>query len=720
VADAHDSAGSINPMRPRFTLSCCVLLAALSPRLGNSAPVSSDADAPDIMHKAIQAATCAEAAPGALSDELKGILPGDAVTGPAAGRAIFYVSPAGKDTWSGRHPEPNTADGPFASIERARDAAREAGGQSMIAMEGGDYYLGRPVVFDARDKGLVITARCNQTPVLHGGRLVNNWVSQTAGRWTAPLRLPPDEAVGDLFVNGVRQSLARFPNAPSDADPRKGWLFAAKCNPAIDQWEGNTRFCYHAGDVPVLEGASGLVVNIVGGFKPGSQWGSDTLPVVSIDAATRTVQTKGTSYFFTAEGSRYFLTGAAFLDAPGEWRYNVAAGRLDYIPAEGLSPNSTVVAGVLPTFFRLEGADDMVVSGLQFRDGAPEGSGKFYTDTRGFGAIRLEHANGVRLLGNLVENVGVGIHVTESSNVLIAGNVIGDIAGNGIYVGTTYGSFGKSNGVRILSNHIHDIGKVYFETAGIWFQAGDGMRIGKNLIENTAQFGIAGGSLWGAQDAVHDAIIERNVVRKANQQTADGGAIKMMGEQADLLNSTIRYNLITGTGHLMNRADGTFWPPGYENINEWPSPISWAIYTDGKASGVRIEGNTLSGNVCAIGINGGWNNLVIGNTISNGSGAAFRVDDGTGWGWHPPWAAPNRIEDNIASIDNRTGVAAFVYVPDHGTGSVQFVRNRYSGNLNNKSFRIDPAIMRWGAFGSLADLQKAGVDRDSVFARPND
>src|SRR5689334_17638385 len=124
-------------MKPRLSLSCCLLLAVFSPCLGNAAPASSDADAPDIMHKAIQAAACAEAAPDLLSDELKGILPGDAVAGTAAERAIFYVSPAGNDTWSGRHPQPNTKDGPFASIERARDAAREAGGQSMIAMEGG-------------------------------------------------------------------------------------------------------------------------------------------------------------------------------------------------------------------------------------------------------------------------------------------------------------------------------------------------------------------------------------------------------------------------------------------------------------------------------------------------------------------------------------------------------------------------------------------------------
>ncbi|SCB60628.1 Right handed beta helix region [Rhizobium aethiopicum] len=704
-------------MRWRFAPILSILLATLFPRPGNLAPVSSDADAPDRLQSAVREATCAEASPAIFSGKLKGTSLNKVLTDTSAARSVFYVSPDGKDDWSGRLPKanPQRTDGPFASIERARDAARAKGGQNTIAMGNGDYYLAEPVVFDARDAGLVIAARCNEAPVLHGGPLVRKWAIQADGRWTASLKLPPGREVGDLFVGGARQTQARFPNAPRDGDPRKGWLFAAKCPQDDDIWHGNTRFCFHSGDLPISKNAAGLVANIVGGFHPGSQWGSDTLPVVSIDNANSAINTKGTAYFFTAEGSRYFLTGAAaLLDAPGEWWYDGAKEQLVYIPSDGLPTSATAVAGILPTFFRLDGARGMVISGLRFRDGDPQGSGKFATDTRGFGAIRLEHADGVRLLGNAIDNVGVGIHVSESKDVVIAGNVIGDVAGNGIYLGTNYGTFLKSHGAKILSNHIHDIGRVYFETAGIWFQAADNVRIAHNLIENVAQFGIAGGSLWGPQDAVHDAVIEHNVIRNANQHTADGGAIKMMGEQADPLNSSIRYNLVTGTGQLMNRADGTFWPPGYENTSEWPSPISWAIYTDGKASGVRIEGNTLSGNITAIGINGGWSNLVTGNVISAGSGAAFRVDDGTGWGWRPPWAGPNRIEDNIVSVDNSNGLAAYVYAPDHKPGSVRFARNRYSGNLNDKSFRINPEIMPSGEFGSLSDLQKAGADIGSI------
>ena len=705
-------------MSRRFGLILSILPVMLFPQSSNPAPVETEIDAPERLQLLVREATCAGASPTRLA-KLNGTSFSDVLSSSTGGRTIFYVSPDGKDSWSGLLPAANQqgGDGPFASIERARDAAREKGGTNTIALGKGDYYLTQPIAFDARDAGLILTARCDEAPILHGGLRVDNFAQQADGRWTAPLKLPPDEGVGDLFVNGIRQTKARFPNAPADGDLRKGWLFAAKCQPPIDVSEGNTRFCFHAGDLPAVDDITGLVADIVGGYRPGSQWGNDTLPVVSIDGAGRTVYTEGTSYFFTAEGSRYFLAGAkALLDAPGEWWYDLVAGQLHYIPADQSLPNSTVVAGILPTFFKLDGANGMVVSGLEFRDGAPEGSGKFYTETRGFGAIRIEHADGVKIVGNSIGNVGVGIHVTESKDVLIAANVIADVAGNGVYVGTNYGTFGKSNGARILSNHIHDIGKVYIETAGIWFQAADNVRIADNLIENAAQFGIAGGSLWGSNDAVYNAVIEHNVIRNANQQTADGGAIKMMGEQGDPLNSTIRSNFVTGTGHLMNRADGTFWPPGYENTREWPSPISWAIYTDGKASGLRIEGNTLSGNVAAIGINGGWSNLVAGNVITHGSGAAFRVDDGTGRGWRPTWARPNRIEENVVSVDSDSGIVAYVNAPDLGLGFVQFARNRYSGNLNSQSFRIDPSIMRSGEFGSLRDLQKAGADIGSVVA----
>ncbi|MGO7360386.1 right-handed parallel beta-helix repeat-containing protein, partial [Rhizobium ruizarguesonis] len=86
------------------------------------------------------------------------------------------------------------------SIERARDAAREKVGTNTIALGKGDYYLTQPIVFDTRDRGLILTARCNEAPIFHGGLLVRSWAQQADGRWTARLKLPPDEKVTDPFI----------------------------------------------------------------------------------------------------------------------------------------------------------------------------------------------------------------------------------------------------------------------------------------------------------------------------------------------------------------------------------------------------------------------------------------------------------------------------------------------------------------------------------------
>ena len=50
---------------------------------------------------------------------------GDALS-QAKGYLVLYVSPSGNDSWSGRLSAPNSrkTDGPFATLERARDEIR--------------------------------------------------------------------------------------------------------------------------------------------------------------------------------------------------------------------------------------------------------------------------------------------------------------------------------------------------------------------------------------------------------------------------------------------------------------------------------------------------------------------------------------------------------------------------------------------------------------------
>ncbi len=103
--------------------------------------------------------------------------------------AIVYVATCGNDTWSGglAAPNGNKSDGPFATIERARDEIRtlkkNAGlpeGGVVVEILAGRYTLDKPVQLTAEDSGtaespVVYRARSGETVVLSGGCLVTDW-----------------------------------------------------------------------------------------------------------------------------------------------------------------------------------------------------------------------------------------------------------------------------------------------------------------------------------------------------------------------------------------------------------------------------------------------------------------------------------------------------------------------------------------------------------------
>ncbi len=156
---------------------------------------------------------------------------------------FLYVSPAGRDSWSGRLPAPSQdrSDGPFATITRARDAIRTLKAEAplpgpvSVQIRGGDYFLDRPISFGPEDSGtkhgpISYIAYPGETPELIGGRRLTEYRSSDAGRLVT-FNLG-DSEIGhwkfrSLFVDGRREVRARYPNLDA-ADPiRKGFLFAA-------------------------------------------------------------------------------------------------------------------------------------------------------------------------------------------------------------------------------------------------------------------------------------------------------------------------------------------------------------------------------------------------------------------------------------------------------------------------------------------------------------
>jgi len=163
-------------------------------------------------------------------------------------KATFFVAKDGNDTWSGKLPSPNAekTDGPFATLARAQDAAREMKTKEglhepvTVMVRGGKYFLEETLVLGPEDSGtrdcpITYTAYPGEKPILSGGRKVTGWKPYRGKILQCEL---PDAQGGtclradthrqewkfrQLFFNGVRQIRARNPNFDPDNPLYGGW-----------------------------------------------------------------------------------------------------------------------------------------------------------------------------------------------------------------------------------------------------------------------------------------------------------------------------------------------------------------------------------------------------------------------------------------------------------------------------------------------------------------
>lgn len=118
-------------------------------------------------------------------------------------KADFYVSPVGSNDWSGTlaNPDAQGADGPFATLARARDAVRDLRKSRprniVVLVRKGIYRLAETVVFGLEDSGsgdstVTYAAYPGEKPVFSSGRRITGWQK-------VPGRLPglPQAAQGN-------------------------------------------------------------------------------------------------------------------------------------------------------------------------------------------------------------------------------------------------------------------------------------------------------------------------------------------------------------------------------------------------------------------------------------------------------------------------------------------------------------------------------------------
>jgi len=469
--------------------------------------------------------------------------------GIAAGE--LFVAPGGRDS------SPGTADEPFATVSRARDAVRQKIAAELTAdvsvrIAGGTYFLSEPVVFGPTDSGtaeysITYTSADERATILSGGRRITGWKRAAGDLWTAEL---PDVAAGkwrfrELFVNGQRATRARIPNRSAEDS------------------------CWRLVDAEISEDLSRHTLTLPPGtVRPWGElagveavvlknWATLHKRVEAVDAATGVVTLRGphVKYFGgnrpRAGGGCFFENSPEMLDEPGEWYLDRRTGVLSYWPLAGQDMNrAEAIAPVLTHVLEIAGTTQRPVRNVHFRGLAvmhahlplpPEGhhgrQAAFRYGASGVTgglpcAVRWSHAEGCSFVGGQIAHTGgSGIGLSEGCRRnRLEGNRVFDVGGNGINVGGPNLQRLIPQENRIANNRVHDCGAIYYGACAIWGGFTQRTVIEHNLVHDHPYTGISIGWQWNpTPTAAREYTVRHNHVHDVMREVCDGGAIYSLG-----------------------------------------------------------------------------------------------------------------------------------------------------------------------------------------------
>jgi hypothetical protein len=400
----------------------------------------------------------------------------------------FYVATTGSDA------NPGTAERPFATLARARDAVRQlragraSGRDVKVLIRGGTYVLTETLTFGPDDSAAAghrveYAAYPGETPVLSGGREIPGWKAAEGKRWVADV---PGARAGawrftQLFVNDKRQTRARLPDTD---DWHRWWQVAAgPAHPTVFRFPANTlRNWPNREDVEI-------------NLLPQYYWQNQLIPLQEVDETTRTatLAVPPPAYAvcpgnpFRAENVPEGVT------RPGTWCLNTRTGTVTLWPEDGADlGRSVVTAPVLPLLVRCEGSEEggRLVRGLTFR-------GLTFTQTARVPLPRRDSKDTGTLDTNdcalllegaadcavedcrFVDTGGYGVRLRHAATGNhITGNEFQGCGGGGVLLtGHGPGTRDVNRGNVIAGNHIHHCGAFYWHASGV-----SGTQSGENLV----------------------------------------------------------------------------------------------------------------------------------------------------------------------------------------------------------------------------------------------
>jgi hypothetical protein len=557
--------------------------------------------------------------------------------------ATIYLSTSGNDKNPGTKEQPlatlNAALRKARELRRLKDPSIENG--IHIIISGGVYNLDEPVFIRPEDAGTkdsptYIEAAANEQPVLSGGVTISNWKK-------------PAQKVNGLSAIAQRNIwIADVPQwAGRPAEFRQLWINDRKAIRARDcngdtmnrilSWDHANQQCWIRNPSFKLSndpGAAEMFIHqwwAVASLRI-SKWErrGDSM-LLSFHQPESRIQSEHPwpAPWISAEtgNSAFYLTNSLpFLDSPGEWYLDIAAGKLYYWPRTGEDiKTAKAIVPQLETLCRIEGTIDHPVEHIYFngisfqysswlrpsREGhVPHQAGMYMLDAyklktpgtpdkaslenqawvgRPAAAVNVQFAQNVKFENCSFRHLAsTGLDYGKATSLGgINGNLFQDIGGTAILAGVFSDEAtevhlpyqprderGKCSNLQITNNLINDVTNEDWGAVGIGAGYVNDISIEHNEIYDISYSGISMGWGWTkTTNAMKNNRIVANKIHHYGKHMYDVAAIYTLSAQPGSLISE-------------NYIDSIYKAP-YAHI-----PAHWFyIYTDEGSSYINIKNN---------------------------------------------------------------------------------------------------------------------------------
>jgi len=542
---------------------------------------------------------------------------------PAGSGLNLYVSSDGNDAWSGRiaNADRNKSDGPFKTLQRARDEIRRlkqagkiSGKTVTVNIRTGNYLLARTFELSSKDTGTKdypVTYRSydNETVRLIGGRAITNFKPVTD---PAILKRLDESARGKVMQADLKAAGIRDFGEVTQANKTLELFFQNKPM-TLARWpnEGYVKITDVVGGQPVK--IHGRVGDKIGKFtyegdRPKRwqdeddihlhgywfwDWADAYQKVESIDTEKRIIATAAPYHHYGYKvGQRFYaLNILAEVDKPGEWYLDRKSAILYFWPPTEIA-SSEVILSMLEMVISMTDASYVTLEGLTI--GFSRGT-----------AVAINGGEHNKITGCTLQNIGgKAAFINGGTNHIVANCQINNTGTGSIIL--TGGDRKKLIPGRhaAINNHIHHYSRLQ-NTYGTAISAnGVGCRIAHNLIHDAPHMaiGISG----------NEHLVEYNEVHNVCTETDDAGAF-YMGRDWTWRGNIVRYNYF----HHLDQ---------YKSLHGVQ-----AIYLDDWASDVKVYGNICYKAHRGVLLGGGRDNTIE-NNIFIDCDIAVHVDSrGLGW-----------------------------------------------------------------------------------------